>query len=111
MDVSGSQGGWRSRTIRGRRVTIVRGAFTSSECVVVVVQWRPWSRPTSGQHCAAQSRLAFQDGSGFYACFVPPTADFSERELRVARVLCERAYRGAFIEPGFTRAYVCTGLG
>jgi hypothetical protein len=61
--------------------------------------------------CAAQSGQAFQDGSGFYACFVPPTADFSERELRVARVLCELAYRGAFIEPGFTRAYVCTGLG
>jgi len=61
--------------------------------------------------CAAQGGQAFAAGSGFYACFVPLNGDFSEGELRVARVLCERPYRGAFVQPGFTRAYVCTGLG
>src|SRR4051812_5990577 len=61
--------------------------------------------------CAAQSGQAFEAGSGFYACFVPATREFSQSQVRVARVLCEHAYRGTFIEPGFTRAYVCTHLG
>lgn len=85
---------------------ILGGATASAAAVAASI---PVTAPA--RLCAAQSGQAFDADSGFYACFVPHTREFTARELRTARVLCERAYGGTFIEPGFTRAYVCTDLG